>query len=302
MGPVVVEVVAPTLTPRRAGQRVKTDPIDARKLALLFRAGELTEIATPTATDEAARDLVRTHRRVVVEATRKRHHILKFLVRRGRVYRDGSHWTQRHRHWLEQQQWEDWKDEASFEELISGLRELEDRRHRLEQVMDQLAQEDEYRLAVAVLRCFHGIDTPAALVITTEIFEIERFRHPRYLASYLGITPTVQQSADKEHRGGISKSGNSYARWVLGQVAWQYRHRPHVGAVLKKRRQGQPAWAVAIADRAHRRLHRRYWALVNKGKPHNKAVTAVSRELVSFLWEALIEARKRTRRERSEAA
>ena len=135
MGPIVVEVVAPSLTPRRSGQRVKTDPIDARKLVLLFRADELTEIATPSEGDEAARDLVRTHARVVVECTRKRHHILKFLVRRGRIYRDGSHWTQRHRRWLEQHQWEDWKDEASFEELQTGLRELEDRRHRLEQLM-----------------------------------------------------------------------------------------------------------------------------------------------------------------------
>jgi transposase len=302
MGPIVVEVVAPSLTPRRSGQRVKTDPIDARKLVLLFRAGELTEIATPTEEDEAARDLVRTHARVVVEGTRKRHHILKLLVRRGRIYRDGSHWTQRHRRWLEQQQWEDWKDEASFQELLSGLRELDDRRHRLAQLMERLAQEDEHRLAVAVLRCFHGIDTPAALVLTTEIFSIERFRHPRDLASYLGLTPTVRQSAEKEHRGGISKSGNRYARWSLGQMAQQYRHRPHVGAGLKKRRQGQPAWAVAIADRAHRRLHQRYWALVNRGKPHNKAVTAVARELVSFVWEALREARTRARQEMSEAA
>jgi transposase len=302
MGPIVVEVVAPTLTPRRSGQRVKTDPLDARKLVLLFRADELTEIATPTEEHEAARDLVRTHHRVVVEATRKRHHILKFLVRRGRIYRDGSHWTQRHRQWLKQQQWEDWKDEATFQELLSGLRELEERRHRLEQMMERLAQEDERRLAVAILRCFNGIDTVAAVVLVTEIFEIERFRHPRDLASYLGLTPTVRQSAEAERRGGISKSGNSYARWVLGQVAWHYRHRPHVGVGLKKRRKGQPAWAVAIADRAHRRLHRRYWALVNRGKPQNKAVTAVARELVSFVWEALREASTRTRQEISEAA
>ena len=302
MGPIVVEVVAPSLTPRRSGQRVKTDPIDARKLVLLFRADELTEIATPSEGDEAARDLVRTHARVVVECTRKRHHILKFLVRRGRIYRDGSHWTQRHRRWLEQHQWEDWKDEASFEELQTGLRELEDRRHRLEQLMERLAQEDEYRLAVAVLRCFHGIDTCAAMVLATEIFAIERFRHPRDLASYLGLTPTVRQSAEKEHRGGISKSGNRYVRWSLGKMAQQYRHRPHVGAGLKKRRQGQPAWAVAIADRAHHRLHRRYWALMNRGKPHNKVVTAVARELVSFVWEALREVRTRGLQEMPKAA
>jgi len=116
MGPVIVAVIAPTLTPRRSGQRVKTDPIDARKLAFLFRAGELTEIAIPNEQDEAARDLVRTYHRVVRETTRKRHHILKFLIRRGRIYRRGANWTQKHRQWLGQQEWTDWSDEVSFQE------------------------------------------------------------------------------------------------------------------------------------------------------------------------------------------
>jgi transposase len=302
LGPVIVEVVAPTLTPRRPGQRVKTDPIDARKLVLLFRAGELTEIAMPSEEDEAARDLVRTRRRVVGEATRKRHHILKFLVRRGRIYRDGHHWTQRHRLWLAQQRWDDWKDAMTFEELMTGLRELEDRLLRLERMLERLAQEDRYRLPVAVLRCFHGFDTASAVGLTAEIFAIERFPHPRMLAGYLGLAPTVRQSGGRECRGGISKAGNAYARWLLGQVAWHYRHGPRVGVALKKRREGQPAWAVAIADRAHQRLHRRFWALVNRGVPPQKALIAVARELVSFVWEALREANARQQQETANVA
>jgi transposase len=302
MGPVVVEVVAPSLTPRRSGRRVKTDPIDARKLVLLYRAGELAEIAIPNEQDEAARDLVRTYHRVVHETTRKRHHILKFLIRRGRIYREGSHWTQTHRRWLAQHQWENWRDEVSFQELRTGLSELEDRQQRLEEAMARLAEEDSWAMEVGVLRCFHGIDTEAALTLVAEIFEVGRFRNPRDLMSYVGLTPSLHQSADKERRGGITKAGNRYARWVLGQVAWHYRHKPRVGVMLKKRRKGQPAWAIAIADRAHHRLYRRYWALLHRGKPVHKVVTAIARELVSFVWEVLNEARARSKSQPAQAA
>ena len=295
LGPVIVEVVAPSLTPRRPGRRVKTDPIDARKLALLFRAGELTEIAVPKEHDEAARDLIRTYHRVIQEMTRKRHHILKFLLRRGRIYRQGSNWTKRHREWLAGQEWDDWQDEFSFEELRTGLSELEARKERLAGAMQRLAGEDAWSLEVAALRCFHGIDTEAALTLVTEIFEAGRFRSPRGLMSYLGLTPSVYQSAEKECRSGITKAGNRYVRWMLGQVAWHYRHRPRMRGELKKRRKGQPAWAIAIADRAHHRLHRRYWTLLHRGKPTQKVTTAIARELVSFVWEVLIEARARSK-------
>ena len=296
MGPVVVEVMAPSLTPRRSGQRVKTDPIDAKKLVHLYRADELRAIAIPDEDSESSRDLVRTHHRVGGELTRKRHHILKFLVRRGRIYRDGSHWTGKHRTWLRSQRFESWKDTVVFEELLSGHRELEDRRRRFAESLENLAQEDVRAVEVGVLRCFHGIDTAMALTLVTEIFDVERFAHPRALMNYFGLTPSVYQSAGRETRGGITKAGNRYARCALGQLAKQYRHRPHVGVALQKRRRGQPVWALEIADRTHQRLHRRYWALFLRGMPPSKVTTAVARELVSFVWEALIEVRRRSQK------
>jgi hypothetical protein len=155
------------------------------------------------------------------------------------------------------------------------------------QSLEELAQEDVRAMEVAVLRCFRGIDTAMALTLVTEIFRVERFAHPRDLMSYFGLTPSVYQSAAREARGGITKTGNRYARWALGTIAKQYRHKPHVGAGLKRRRKDQPVWAIEIADRAHHRLHKRYWALVLGGKPTSKATTAVARELVSLVWEAL---------------
>ena len=205
MGPVAVEVMAPTLTPRRSGRKVKTDPLDARQLLSLYRSGELVPVAIPEATSESARDLVRTYHRVSEELLRKRNHVLKFLVRRGRIYRTGVHWTGLHRRWLRSQTFEAWTDTTSFEELVTGLRELEDRRLRLRQALKRLAQEEAYALGVATLRCFHGIDTEMALTLVTEIFDIRRFRHPRDLMSYFGQTPSVHQSGTKDVRGPITK-------------------------------------------------------------------------------------------------
>jgi len=296
MGPVVVEVVAPSLTPRRSGQRVKTDSIDAQKLVHLYRADELRAIAIPNEESEAARDLVRTYHRVGEEATRKRHHILKFLTRRGRIYREATHWTAKHRVWLKKQEFELWTDRTSFEELLSGLRELEDRRDRLVQALERLAQEDARALEVGVLRCFRGIDTAMALTLVTEIFNVERFPHPREVMNYFGLTPSVFQTGGREgSHGGITKAGNRYARWALGQVAKNYRHRPYVGASMKRRRRGQPVWAIEIADRAHHRLHKRYWALLLRGMPSPKATMAVARELAGFVWEAMVETQCRSR-------
>jgi transposase len=178
---------------------------------------------------------------------------------------------------------------------LSGLRELEDRRVRLMKSLERLASEDARAMEVGVLRCFAGIDTALAVTLVTEIFDVERFAHPRELMSYLGQTPSVYQSGEKESRGGITKTGNRYARWALGQVAKTYRRRPRVGVDLRQRRRGQPVWAIEIADRAHQRLHRRYWALQLREMPVPKITTAVARELAGFVWEALLEARRRSR-------
>ena len=301
-GRVEVEVMAPSLTPRRLGHRVKTDRLDARRLVFLYRAGELSPIAVPGEDDESARDLVRLLHGVVTETTRKRHQIQKFLVRRGRIWREGSNWTGKYRQWLGGQTWERWADAETFLELRTGLEELEARQRRMETALERLAAEDQRALAVSVLRCFHGIDTRAALTMVTEIFDVRRFGHPRDLMGYWGMTPTVSQTGESEHRGGISKAGTRYGRWVLGQVAWNYRHAPRVGAGLRRRRAGQPAWAIAIADRAHQRLYRRYEALLRKGKSPHKAVTAVGRELLAFVWEALMEASTSRETSRREAA
>jgi transposase len=299
-GPVVCEVIAPSLTPRRSGVRVKTDRRDAGALARLYRAGELTEIGVPGEEDEAARDLTRLHHQVSRERVRKQHHILKFLLRRGCLY-EGSNWTRKHRDWMKDLKWEHEADRDAFDELLSGLRELESRTSRLDAAVGRLAQEETRALVVSVLRCFHGIDTVAAVSLVTEIFRIDRFPTPRDLMGYIGITSSVRQTGAKNVRGPITKAGNGYVRWLLVQIAWHYRHRPGVGGALRRRRKDQSAWAIEIADRAHHRLHHRYVHLLYQGKVPQVATVAVARELLGFIWEALIEAERRHGRARGAA-
>jgi len=290
-GPVICEVVAPSLTPRRPGERVKTDRRDAGKLVKLFRAGELTEIGIPSLQEEAARDLTRLRHLVTREKVRKQHHILRLLTRRG-FFHAGMNWTRRHREWIQTLPWTEGADQMAFEELWSGLEELESRQRRLDQALAQLAAEESRALMVAVLRCFYGIDTVAAVSLVTEIFQIERFPSPRRLMSYLGTTSSVSQTGSREARGPVTKAGNCYARWMLVQIAWQYRKPCHVRPKLRQRREGQPVWAIEIAERARIRLHLRFRRLSARGKPTQKVVMAVARELIGFIWEAMWEVRR----------
>ena len=176
-----------------------------------------------------------------------------------------------------------------FEDYLLAIEHLEERLRGLGAALEQLAQEDPYREPVGWLRCFRGLDTINAMTIATELYDMPRFRSPRQLMAYLGLVPSEHSSGGSRRQGGITKSGNRHVRRALVNAAWNYRHRPRVGRVLRKRREGQPARIIALADRAQQRLSRRYLHLVlHRGKPSQKATVAVARELVGFLWAALV--------------
>jgi transposase len=279
-------VVAPSLIPVKPGERVKTDRRDARKLAECLRAGTLTEVHPPTPEQEAARDLCRCREDVRQDLERSRHRMGKLLLRRALVH-PGCAWTQAHRTWLRSLRFEEAADRAVFEDYLLAIEHLEERLRGLEEKLAGLSVQEPYREPVGWLRCFRGIDTVTAMTIVTELHGFERFRTARELMAYLGLVPSEHSSGGKQRRGAITKAGNSHLRRVLVEAAWHYRHRPGESAALRKRREGQPAWAIAIADRAQQRLHKRFWRLLGRGKAHNKTVTAVARELVGFLWATL---------------
>jgi transposase len=280
-------VVAPALTPRRAGQRIKTDRRDAVKLVRLFRAGELTAIHVPDEAEEAVRDLLRCREAVRRDVLRWRHRLLKFLDRHGRLYVVGKNWSQRHWGWIRAQRFDLAPLQRTFEATLFALEQALAHRAELEKEIAALAEQPPYAEPVGWLRCFRGIDTLSAMILVAEIVDFQRFRRPRELMAYVGLVPSEYSSGEAEHRGAITKTGNAHARRALVEAAWHYRHRPTVGRALAARSEGQPRECLAHAWRAQQRLHRRYRHLVGHGKRPPVAVTAIARELVGFIWAAM---------------
>ncbi len=280
-------VIAPSLIPGKPGERVKTDRRDAKKLAFLFRAGLLTEVQPPNEADEAARDLCRAREDAREDLVRSRHRLTKFLLRRGLIFTGGKRaWTQAHRRWLRTLRFDQEWDQVIFSDYLFAVEHLEGRLDALAERVEELSHDPRYAPAVAVLRCFRGFDTVAATSIVVELHTFHRFPSPRKLMAFLGLVPSEHTSGQRRRLGAITKTGNSHVRRLLIEASWNYRHPPRVGT-LARRRQGQPARVVALADRAMQRLYRRYLRLTARGVPPQKAVTAVARELTGFVWAAL---------------
>jgi len=277
-------VIAPSLTPIKPGDRIKTDRRDAMKLLAMFKAGLLTEVHAPDTKQEAARELTRCRQTAQENLKRIRHQVLKFLVRHGYVYSDGNHWTQKHLRWLRGLEFDISQLSDVFDCYFTEMQHCLQRLASLDREVETLAQSDRYKEVVGFLCCFHGINTLTAITIITEIFDFGRFSSPGELMSYLGLTPSENSSGENQKKGSITRAGNKRVRRLLVETAWHYRHRYNVSNVLKQRRHGQPQWAIDIADRARHRLGKRYWYLVNNGKMPCKATVAIARELSGFIW------------------
>lgn len=284
------EVIAPSLIPKRPGVQRKHDKRDACELARLYRAGELTAVRIPSEAEERVRDVVRCRETFQREILKSRHYILKFLARRGFVFRDGTNWCTAHLRWLEHLTSEQSPlapaDRLVFREYHALLTYKLQRRDELDRQIEQLALEPTLAAAVGRLQCFRGISLHAAMVLATEIVDWRRFERPGQLAAYLGLVAREDSSGPRERKGSITKAGNSHCRHVLVQAAWTYHYRPHLSVEIKRRQQGQPPAVVAHAWKAQQRLHARYEYLAYRKQPQI-AVVAVARELIGFLWAAM---------------
>jgi transposase len=281
------QVIAPSLIPRKPGDRIKTDRRDARRLAELLEGGLLTEVHPPSPEDEAVRDLCRAREDAKEDQVRARHRLGKFLLRRGLRW-GRKNWTLAHQLWLRGLRLEHPADQAIFDAYCIALDQATERVRMVELALQDWASIEPYATPVSWLRCFHGIDTVTAMTLVTELHDFRRFRRPRELMSYLGLIPSEHSSGGHTQRGGITKTGNGHARRVLIECAWHYRHSAQVSRALRQRRAGQPPRVIAIADKAHRRLSGRYRRMTARGKEHNKVVVAIARELVGFLWATLV--------------
>jgi len=277
-------VIAPSLVPIKPGDRIKTDRRDAKKLLGQFVAGQLTEVYPPNQEQEAARELTRCRHAAQENLKRSRHQLLKFLTRHGYIYNEGRHWTQRHLQWLRSLEFDLPRLREVFQTYYAELQHCVQRLNSLDKEVEQMAQSPKYREVVGLLRCFKGIDTLTAMTLIAEIFEFGRFDSPKALMGYLGLVPSESSSGERRRPGAITKTGNRRVRRLLVESGWHYRHRLGLSKDLRRRRKGQPQWAIDIADRAMLRLHKRYWRLTERGKLPNKVVVAVARELTGFIW------------------
>lgn len=274
---VACDIIAPSLVPVRAGDRVKTDRRDAKKLVALHRGGLLTYVAPPTPEAEGLRDLLRCRDDVRCARTAARHRVAKQLLRHGCVYRDGvKAWTVKHRVWVARQRLDDALAQLALEHMLIHLDGIDRQLATLDAQLEQIAADERWAWQVDRLRAFRGIQTLTALGLIAEIGDFARFSHPRELASWLGITPTEYSSGESQHRGHITKAGNRHARRLLVEAAWHYRHAPR--RPTKDPQPSTRAWQAQV------RLHHRYRHLTQQGKRSTVVTIAIARELAAFLW------------------
>ena len=273
-------VVAPSMTPRRPGERVKTNRRDALKLARLLRAHELTEVWVPDVGHEAMRDLVRARATTVSTSTRSRQHISSFLLRQGILY-TAKPWTKKHRTWLGSLKFEHAAQQQMFGELLLALDQVLARRDRLTDHIGELVPSWSLAWLVEALQALRGYNLINAVTVVAEIGDPRRFANPRQLVGFLGLNVSEHSSGDTIRRGHLTKTGNKRARKTLVEAAWTYKKPATRNKLIAER---LPAAVQLIAEKARHRLSRRYRHLVARGKLSQVAIAAVARESVGFIW------------------
>jgi len=284
---VVCEVIAPTLVPMKAGDRVKTDRRDAERLAGSYRSGDLTAVWVPNEGSEALRDLVRAREAAKQDQLRARHRLSKFLLRSGQRPAMGvKAWTQSYMAWVRQLRFPQIAQESTRLDYLHEVEHMGERVKRLEQAITEAVKlaSPELQTVIQGLQALRGVAQISAVTIAAELGNMSRFQGARQLMGYSGAVPSEDSSGQRTRRGSITKTGNAHLRRIAIEAAWSYRLRPGVGPALRKRQEGVPDEIKEIAWKAQHRLHKRYLRLAAAGKDQRKIITAVGRELLGFIW------------------
>jgi transposase len=289
---VTCKVIAPTLIPRKPGDRVKTDRRDAIMLARCFRAGELTAVWVPDQAHEALRDLVRAREAAKQDQHRSRQRLGKFLLRTGRRPPKGSvAWGTKQVEWIRAQKFEHVAQQATMVDYLSEVDHASERILRLEQAIDDAIKvaSPTVRAVIEGLQALRGVAKLTATTIAIEVGCFTRFDSPKKLMAYCGVVPSEHSSGQQRRLGAITKSGNAHVRRVLFEAAWCNRHRPSLSIVVKKRQRAVSETIKEVAWKAQQRLHRRYIALMARGKPNQKVIGMIGRELLGFIWAVAVQ-------------
>lgn len=278
-------VCAPSLIPKKPGERVKTDRRDAIKLVRSLRAGDLSAVYVPSVDDEAFRDLARAWVSARDDLKRARQRLKAFLLSHGVRYTGRADWGAAHCRWLGAHAFDSEWQQLAFEEYRRTIEDRLAQCARLETALREAVPGWRFYPAVLGVQTMRGVQFTTAVGMLAELGDLSRFTHPRQLMAWLGVTPSEYSSGEKRRQGSITKNGNSYARKLLVEAAWSYRHPARVSPDIQRRHEGIPKPIVDRAWDAQLRLCRRYRRLIARGKQKNIAVVAVARELAGFIWD-----------------
>ncbi|WP_028229951.1 IS110 family RNA-guided transposase [Paraburkholderia mimosarum] len=278
------QVVAPSLIPRKAGERVKTDRRDSLMLARLHRAGELTAVWVPDDAQEGLRDLTRAREDMKHLQRQAKQRLSAFLLRYGKSYSGKSNWTQAHYRWLEQQKFGQPVQQIVFQEYVDTVKALSKRIDGLDTQLERVANESVFWPVIEGLMALRGVNLLTAMTVVAEIGDLRRFGSAPQLMAYLGLVPSEHSSGATKSRGAITKTGNAHVRRVLVEASWTYRHPARKTAHLQRRAERTSEAVQDIAWKAQKRLCARYRLMEGKGKLKVQACTAVARELTGFIW------------------
>src|SRR6478735_357927 len=277
------DLVCPSLIPKKASDRVKTDRRDADQLARLYRAGELKAIYVPDQEDEAVRDLIRARTTAVHDQRRARNRLKGFLLRLGFRYTGKTSWNDAHKRYLSGLLMPRPAQQIVFQEYIHAIDDATERVARLTEAVEDALPGWKWEPVVRALMSLRGIQALSGMTVIAEAGDLSRFEDPRSLMHFFGLTPSEHSSGDKRVLGGITKCGNTHCRRVLTEAAWHYRLKPLVSEAMQKRQEHQSKEVRLIAWKAQQRLHKRFKVLAVR-KKSVVAVTAIARELVGFVW------------------
>jgi transposase len=277
-------VVAPSLVPKRPGERVKTNRRDATTLARLLRAGDLTAVLVPDAVHEAVRDLVRARTAASQDLRRKRQQLLSFLLRHGRIYNARGHWTRAHLRWLAQQKFDHPTQQIVFQDAVDTIEDAATRLRRLDEQVAAIVPSWSMAPVVEAYQAMRGVSFVVAVTFVAEIGDLRRFDNPRQLMAFLGLVPSERSTGERVRRARLTLAGNKRARRVLVEGAWSYRHPARVSQTLHPRLEGLPKAVREIAWKAQIRLCARYRRLTAAGKKRPVVIAAIAREMAAFLW------------------
>lgn len=278
-------ICSPSKTERKPNEAIKTDKRDAKKLAKLFKNGDIVEVRIPPSTDEAVRDVCRARTDAMDDLSRSKKRLLSFLLRNGHTWTGKSNWTPAHMRYLRKLQMQSEVHQLVLEEYIQAVDSTQERLIRIKERLISLLDDWEWKPVVKALMACKGFQEVAAMTIISELGDLRRFKNPRQLMSFIGLVPSEHSSGGTRRQGAITKCGNSHVRWMLIECAQHFRRAPKIGPALTTRQVGASKEVKELSWRMQNRLNKRYIKLKMRQKEENKCIVAIARELSAFIWE-----------------